>query len=387
MKVPVKKATWIIGGLLLLSVYGLFVFHFAQTTKIYRLYHSSPNSGVSYEKAVVLAVEAQELGPDDVSHDLTVGYQDLKVQISSGSRSGTVTTIRNVLNYTTNVLARAGDTVILHLDTADRDHWLASLYSSERAPFLLVLVSLFALALCCIGGWRGVKSVVGIAFTFVTLIFLFIPMLYRGYSPVASAFLVTALTAVVSLFLLNGPCGKTWAAIVGTCIGVALAALVAALFQNLTQVSGLNEAEADSLLAIGGKTGLQVGGLLFASILVASLGAVMDIAISVASAVSEVYRGNPLLDRKQLFRAGMSVGRDTMGTMANTLILAFVGSSLSTIVLLYSLQSSYNQIANSALVAMEVVKAFSGSLGVVLTVPAVAFIAAVFIPWLDRQKV
>src|SRR5208337_2859610 len=99
-------------------------------------------------------------------------------------------------------------------------------------------------------------------------------------------------------------------------------------FQSLTQISGYTTAEADSLLAIAGGTGMKVGELLFAAFLISTLGAEMDISISVASAVAEVHAGNSSLDRAALFRAGMNVGRDMMGTMANTLILAFAGASL-----------------------------------------------------------
>jgi uncharacterized membrane protein len=141
-------------------------------------------------------------------------------------------------------------------------------------------------------------------------------------------------------------------------------------------VSGYTTSESDSLLAISGKTGLKVGELLFAAVLIASLGAIMDIAISVASAVSEVHASNPGLNRGGLFRSGMNVGRDMMGTMANTLILVYAGTSLNTIILIYSLEHNYYQILNSNAIVIQIIEALTGSLAVIMTVPAVAFISS-----------
>ena len=121
---------------------------------------------------------------------------------------------------------------------------------------------------------------------------------------------------------------------------------------------------------------MKVGELLFAAMLIASSGAIMDVAISVASAVSEVRASNPGLTRTRLFASGMNVGRDMMGTMANTLILAFTGASLNTLILIYSLEHSFYQILNSNTIVIEIVEALTGSLAVIFTVPAVAIIAA-----------
>jgi uncharacterized membrane protein len=112
-------------------------------------------------------------------------------------------------------------------------------------------------------------------------------------------------------------------------------------------------------------------------VLVASLGAVMDVAISVASSASKVHAANPTLSRRDLFRSGMNVGRDMMGAMANTLILAFTGASLNTVILIYSLEHSFLQILNSNSVVIEIGEALTGSLAVMLTVPAVALMSSV----------
>jgi uncharacterized membrane protein len=125
---------------------------------------------------------------------------------------------------------------------------------------------------------------------------------------------------------------------------------------------------------------MRVSELLFAAILISSLGAVMDIAISIASSVNEVFMGNSSLGARELFIAGMNVGRDMMGTMANTLIIAFTGTSLNMLVLLYAMDVTYYQVLNNNMIGIYIIQAVSGSLAVILTVPLVSFISARLIP-------
>jgi uncharacterized membrane protein len=154
--------------------------------------------------------------------------------------------------------------------------------------------------------------------------------------------------------------------------------LLAAL--ALTHLSGFSVNEADVLIQIAGTTHMKVGELLFAAILISSLGAIMDIAISVATSVNEVYERNRSLGMKELFKSGMNVGRDMMGAMANTLIIAFTGASLNILVLLYAWNVSYYQLINNNMIGIYVIQAVSGSIAVILTVPLVSFFSARLIP-------
>ena len=121
---------------------------------------------------------------------------------------------------------------------------------------------------------------------------------------------------------------------------------------------------------------IQVGGLLFSGLLISSLGAVMDVAMSISSSMQELCSQNPEISRLELMRAGMRVGRDMMGTDSNTLILAFAGTSLSMLVLDYAYELPYLQIINSNNIGIAVMQGLSGSFGVVLTVPATVLMAA-----------
>jgi uncharacterized membrane protein len=358
-----------------LGAYVVGALWFSGHTTIYHLYRSSGGAHVSYAKARVLRIEDEVVDRDD-STGLLTGYQDIRARILTGEKDGTELDIRNFLNYTTNIRLKAGDTIIVHVDVADAAHYTVSVYSIDRAPALFLLAFLFVATLCGIGGKRGLRSVLGIIFTFASIVFFFVPMLYRGYSPTLSAALVVVATLCVSLALLGGFGVKTLSAILGSIAGVMVSAILALVFESLTRISGYTTAEADSLLQIAGQNGMKVGELLFAAMLISSLGAIMDVAISVASSVCEVHAANPLLRQGELFRSGLNVGRDMMGAMANTLILVFTGASLNIIILIYSLEHSFYQILNSNAIVIELVQALTGSLAVILTVPAVAFITA-----------
>ena len=142
------------------------------------------------------------------------------------------------------------------------------------------------------------------------------------------------------------------------------------------RMCGYNVSNIETLSYVGQLTDIKIGGLLFSGILIASLGAVMDVAMSVSSAISEIHDKAPELSSVELFKSGMNVGRDMMGTMSNTLILAFVGSAVSELVINYAYNLPFRQIINSYNIGIEIMQGVSGSIGVILTVPAVAAITA-----------
>ena len=384
----VTKDTLLKAGLAaaLVLLYAILLIEFTRTTYFYQLYVTGGGAHVEYDKAVVKAITSQSIEKDNLTGDLKEGYQNLKVKILTGYRKGQVADVKNIINYQTNVVTKVGQTIVVDVDSASSSHFTVSVYSQNREPVVYILIFLFIAALCLIGGKRGLKSVLGIVITLANVFLLFIPMLYRGYPPVLSSAIVAVLTACACMLLLNGFSPKSAVSILGTVGGVAAAALAAGLFGMFLHVTGYSMNETDALIQISGQTKLQVGQLLFAGILIASLGAVMDLAISIATSVNEVYMTNTGLSRRQLFASGMNVGRDMMGTMSNTLILAFTGTSLNMLILLYAYGMDYYQLINSNLIVVELIQALTGGLAVVLTVPFVSLIAMWLIPRYAKQN-
>lgn len=148
-------------------------------------------------------------------------------------------------------------------------------------------------------------------------------------------------------------------------------------FSKASGISGYNVSDIETLMTLWNTNRIQVGGLLFSGLLISCLGAVMDVAMSISSAIDEIYKQNSSLTRKELFKAGMRVGRDMMGTDSNTLILAFAGSSVSTLLLDYAYDLPYQQIINSNNIGIAIMQGLAGSFGIVLSVPLTVLICTI----------
>lgn len=373
-----KIITFLILSLLL----GIFLYYF-NTSHPVTFNPQGGTSYVRYENAKIIKVVKEELEneKDNPIEGIRRGTQELEVKILTGEHKGVTKTITNHLTYTHNIYGKAGEKIIVTVDTADSKTYDVAVYSHYRASTLYSLIFLFFIGLCIIGGKKGFKSVLGLIFTFICIIFLFLPMLYRGYSPIFSAVIIVILVTSVSLFLLNGWSTKTSSAVLGTILGVIIAGIISSIVGNLVHLTGFNSEEADILVVIAGESGMKIKGLLFAGVLISSLGAVMDISMSIASSIYEIYVSNRKLTKKELFTSGINIGRDMMGTMANTLILAFTGSSLITLIMLYSYNIPYRQLINMDMISTEVLQSMCGSIAIILTVPLVAFICSRIIPY------
>ena len=235
---------------------------------------------------------------------------------------------------------------------------------------------IFLFSLCLIGGRKGVASAVGLIFTFVCIFAFYVPMMYIGMPPFLAAAVTALLITVVVMFFIGGFSAKTFCAVLGTLAGILVAGGVAALFGRLGHISGLNAENIETLAYIAQNSRLHVGGVLFSGILITALGAVMDVSMSVASTIAEIHDANPEFGMKRLLQSGINVGRDMMGTMSNTLILAFAGNCVSLLLIIYSYNMSYLEYINRYDIGIEILQGISGSLGVIFTVPFVSVISA-----------
>ena len=184
------------------------------------------------------------------------------------------------------------------------------------------------------------------------------------------------LTTFVTMYLIGGISSKSVTSMIGTVAGVGISAVLAVIFGRLTGISGYNVSDIEQLQYVGQMTDVKIGELLYAGILISTLGAVMDVAMSVASTINEIHFRNPDLSRKELFTSGIRVGKDMMGTMSNTLILAFTGSSINTLVFMYVYGYSARQITNMYSIGIEIIQGIASTMGVILTVPLVSVICA-----------
>ncbi len=314
-----------------------------------------------------------------------IGDQTVMLELLSGSHKGEQVEANSSSAYLYGVHCTEGMGVIC-IVSESQGEIVASVYGYNREPAMYLMIGIFLLAIWLIGGRQGMYSILGLAFTFISILYFFLPMIYRGYSPVFAAVVVVIATTLVTMYLVAGFTVKATVAVIGTIMGVLAAGVIAFVFGKISHVTGYNVSDIENLIYVQEQCGIQVGGLLFAGILIASLGAVMDVSMSISSTLQELYNKKPDMGTRELFRSGMTVGRDMMGTMSNTLILAFTGGSINTIVLFYAYAYSYTQLINMYDMAIEVMQGVSASLGVVLTVPFVSLIGAWMIVHAPRNS-
>lgn len=363
-----KKVVRYLIYLLFVCVFAVFVFKLNQIEKTELVVRT----GQTFEKAEVTEILQDNLD----SNGTRVGEQKVRVKMLTGARKGEELDVTSSSGYLFGAACTVGMKVVVMQSVAG-ETTIASVYSQDREWVIYIFALLYLLALCVIGGKQGIKGCLGLIFTFFCVIFVYLPLVYLRFSPFWAAVFICFLTTLVTMYLIGGPTKKTCAATLGTLAGVVLAGLSAWCFSKASGISGYNVSDIETLMTLWNTNRIQVGGLLFSGLLISCLGAVMDVAMSISSAIDEIYKQNTSLTRKELFKAGMRVGRDMMGTDSNTLILAFAGSSVSTLLLDYAYDLPYQQIINSNNIGIAIMQGLAGSFGIVLSVPLTVLICTV----------
>ena len=363
-----KKAVRYLIYVLFVCVFAVFVIKLNQVEKTELVVRT----GQTFEKAKVVKILQDNLEENGTR----VGEQKVRVRMLTGVRKGEELDVTSSSGYLFGAACKPGMKVIVMQSVAG-DSTVASVYTQDRERVIYIFALIYLLVLCLIGGKQGIKGCLGLVFTFFCVIFVYLPLVYLKYSPFLTAVFVCFITTLVTMYLIGGPTRKTCAATLGTLIGVILAGVSAWCFSKASGISGYNVSDIETLMTLWNTNRIQVGGLLFSGLLISCLGAVMDVAMSISSAIDEIYRQNLSLSRKELFKAGLRVGRDMMGTDSNTLILAFAGSSVSTLLLDYSYNLPYQQIINSNNIGIAIMQGLAGSFGIVLSVPFTVLICTI----------
>jgi len=334
------------------------------------------NAGMPVETARVLEVLEDDTEVNEDFPETRIGQRLILVEILTGEHAGSIGEIRNHFSPSFQVDVSEGSRISVMVGQVDDARFDVLLHNQERSGILIGSVIFFLLVLGIIGGKKGVMSIIGLVFTLISILFLLIPLLLKGYAAIPITLLILTVTTVVSLILLSGWTKKTAIAIIGCLSGVAFAALLAFIVGELANLNGFNMEEVGQLLTVGMATELRISGLFISGVLIASLGAVMDISMTIASAAEELHGTNKKITRQELFASSMNIGRDAMGTMSNTLILAFVGTGLNMMIVIFSFGISFRQLINMDVIAVEIIRSLAGSLGLVMSVPVVAYLSA-----------
>ncbi|MGI6205265.1 MAG: YibE/F family protein [Anaerovoracaceae bacterium] len=331
-----------------------------------------------YCKAVVTKVNDEEISETDTMPGWKLGNQNVTVKITSGEYKGEEATFDNNLSTTHSVYVKKGTHVIVNVDSPEGVEPYYSIYQYDRTAGMIAVMIIFIALMALVGRWKGVRAALGLLAAAVLICFVLIPTIFTGKPPVLMTLAVCTLITVVSMIFLNGPGAKSLTSIISTIIGLGISAGFYGIFALMLHMTGYNTGEAEELQLISSSTGLHIREILFCGILLSSLGAVMDISISVASSLFEIRRTNPDMQASELFKSGMAIGQDMIGTMCQTLILAFAGSSLATLLVVVSYGTQFYQFICSDMMMIEILQSMTGSAAVIAAVPVTAFLSTIF---------
>ncbi|KXZ39760.1 Uncharacterized membrane protein [Alkalithermobacter thermoalcaliphilus JW-YL-7 = DSM 7308] len=323
-------------------------------------------------KAVVLDVEVVESQKDDIF----ITSQNVKVKIINGKYKNTTIEVKN--NFSGNpaydINVEKGDKVLIDINEDENGNIQAYITDYARDEYIYYLTLVFILLLVFIGRFKGIKTIITLFITIGCIYKILLPFILKGYNPIFVTILTSYVIVVLTITIISGISKKSLSAILGTLLGIMVAGFISYYVGTKIKLTGLSSEEAMMLAYV--KEYFDFRGLLFAGILLGALGAIMDVSMSIASSIEEISNANKKLTSYELFSAGMNVGKDIMGTMANTLILAYTGSSIPLLILFMAYNTSFVKVINLDVIATEIVRALSGSIGLILTIPITAGIAA-----------
>ncbi len=246
-----------------------------------------------------------------------------------------------------------------------------------RITPLLWLLVVFCLLIIVFSKMQGLKTVVSLGFTCLSVFFVLIPAILNGHNIYLWSIFVCVFMTVTTLCLISGFNVKALCAGIGCICGVMCAGLITLIMDKFLNMTGLIEEESIYLVQLYPDNPINLKAIIFAMIIVGAVGAVMDVSMSISSSLYELRIKSPSIKPQTLMKSGFTIGRDMMGTMANTLVLAYIGSSLTSVLLLVAYNADIQQVINRELIVAEILQALAGSMGMLLTLPLTSAVCSV----------
>lgn len=337
------------------------------------------------EKGQVLSVETFGQIKPSVNGELNQIKQSVEVKILTGPHKGEKVFVDNMLmgNPAYDIDLKTGDKLILHAEQANGGGVNFFIADKQRVNVLYSLCALFFLLLLIFGKKKGFNSLLSILITLSLIFCGLTPLILIGINPILATVLTCVISSVIALCMIGGINPKSSAAILGTILSLSIAGGLSILSIKFASLTGFSSEE--SMFLFSAHPDLNFIGILASAMIIGALGAVMDIGMSIASTVNEIFETNSKMSVKELYNSGMNVGQDIMGTMANTLILAYLGGALSLVLL--SSNIDLQKFFNLNQVATEISSALIGSIAIVLCVPITAIISAFLIKKFSKTAI
>lgn len=332
-------------------------------------------SNEKYEKAIVIEI-GEKIEAKEYEKDMVNYYEKIKIKIKTGKYKNKIFIISNpnFVEKKFNYKIKKNDKVqvIINEDTIN-------IVSIDNRNNMLMLLIIFLSIILFLGKIKGLKAIIALFFSLIMIIYFFIPFILKGYEPIIIALIMLCIISFVSIILIMGINKKSLSALIGLLGGIFFSGTISYIFISLMRISGYYSMEILNYADILGD--IDMFQLITAGIIIGSTGAIMDVSVSISSSLSEIKLHNNSIDKKQLFQSGMNIGKDIIGTMVNTLILAYIGSSIVDILLFNIQKVDYPliRVFNFEFVIVEFVRAVCGSIGILVSVPITSYFSSKFL--------
>ncbi|MBR5520404.1 MAG: YibE/F family protein [Oscillospiraceae bacterium] len=302
-----------------------------------------------------------------------------EAEFTTGYRKGTeFTAIQSIdaMYAIDQKVVEPGDKIVVYLNQNHNVENVKYMFAEyHRIDFLLLLMVLFCILLLVLGRRNGINTLVSLVFTVLSIFFVFIPAVLNGGNIYSWAISTCIYIIIMTLLIISGFSRKSLAAMIGCTSGVCMAGIITVITTKISHLTGLTSEDSMYLLFLNNENPIDLKAVVFAAIILGAVGAIMDVSMSLSSSLAEMKEQAGGMTSRQLTRSGMVIGRDIMGTMANTLILAYIGSSLSVTLLLAAYNSASPLLLfNTEMILVELLQAVAGSLGILLTIPLTSLV-------------
>ena len=352
----------------------------------------SDGDSEQFVKAKVMEITQRDVNQYSFDGDNTLEniILTLEAQVLSGDNKGETVVARqdiDELYFSATPEVKEGDKILLLENQAEEGgaaQWLV--VELVRSDKILVFGALFILALLVFGRSKGINTILSLGFTCMAIFVIFIPSILSGRNIYVSSVVICVFIIIMTFLIISGANRKTAAAMLGCFGGVLIAGILTIVMRNILSLTGYVDEDSIYLTYISSEIQIDLRAIIFAAVIIGAIGAIMDVAMSIASSLWEISEKSDALSRGEMFRSGMNIGRDVMGTMANTLILAYIGSSLSVVLLLSVYSGSLLYLMNRELIIVEMLQALVGSFGILAAVPLTSLISALLYKESERKK-
>lgn len=341
--------------------------------------YSYDKIGEEYIKGKILSLNRVIENTDEEEKDIRE-IKEFKVRILEGEKKGEEVLVEFPIYYESayNIEVNLGQSVILYKESYQEDIDLYYIIDTDKRFDEIILVGIFILLTIGIAKLKGVRALIALGIVVLIVYKIFIPTIVVGMSPILMATICALLASIITIFFMSGICKKSIVAILGSVIGVTFAGLISMYFTKKMGLTGYVSVEALNYAPM--LKGIKVKEIISAGVILGSMGAVMDVSMSISSALTELKERDNSITKKELFEAGLRIGQDIIGTMVNTLILAYIGGGILSTLFIYLQKDEFPliRLLNFESVAVDLLMSFSGSIGILIAVPATAYLSGFF---------